>query len=39
MPRGEYVRPAAPLMADTDLAIFLISRRWASVNIGGRPPT
>src|SRR5262249_53121556 len=38
MPRGGYVRPAAPLMADTDLAIFLISRCWASVNTGGRPP-
>jgi hypothetical protein len=38
MPRGGYVRPAAPLMAETDLAIFLISRCWASVNTGGRPP-
>src|SRR5260370_21973712 len=24
--------------AGLDLAIFLISRRWASVNTGGRPP-
>jgi hypothetical protein len=24
--------------AGRDFAIFLISRRWASVNFGGRPP-
>src|SRR5216683_3140060 len=28
----------SPCPAGLDLAIFLISRRWASVNTGGRPP-
>ena len=28
----------SPCSAGLDLAIFLISRRWASVNTGGRPP-
>src|SRR6266487_2187248 len=31
-------RKASPWSADADLAIFMISRRWASVNLGGCPP-
>src|SRR5260221_6742082 len=33
-----HVEKGSSCSAGLDLAIFLISRRWASVNFGGRPP-